>query len=146
MPSEGWAAQPLLKWPGTGPVYGDPVSQIQLRSSTVEISASSGLWTVSERQICLFGISCQHLPRGSFFFCASPVNIQIVRGLLMGALALGMLGFVLSLLGMECTYIGGKDLSKHRKIYAGGCCHIISGKFLLFFPLSLLPCCSFKTV
>uniref|UniRef100_A0A8C8DDY7 Claudin 10e n=1 Tax=Oryzias sinensis TaxID=183150 RepID=A0A8C8DDY7_9TELE len=55
------------------------------------------------------------------------LNIQIVRGLLMGALALGMLGFVLSLLGMECTYIGGKDLSKHRKIYAGGCCHIISG-------------------
>ncbi|XP_024150032.1 claudin-10 [Oryzias melastigma] len=55
------------------------------------------------------------------------LHIQIVRGLLMGALSLGMLGFVLSLLGMECTYIGGKELSKHRKIYAGGCCHIISG-------------------
>lgn len=61
--------------------------------------------------------------------CVSPGSIQIVRGLLMSALALGMLGFVLSLLGMECTYIGGKDRSKYKKIYAGGWCHIISGKW-----------------
>ncbi|XP_077435898.1 claudin-3 isoform X2 [Vanacampus margaritifer] len=54
-------------------------------------------------------------------------HIQIVRGLLMAALSLGMLGFVLSLLGMECTFIGGKDQSKYRKIYTGGWCHIISG-------------------
>uniref|UniRef100_H3D6V3 Claudin 10e n=1 Tax=Tetraodon nigroviridis TaxID=99883 RepID=H3D6V3_TETNG len=54
-------------------------------------------------------------------------SIQIVRGLLMSGLSLGMLGFVLSLLGMECTFIGGKDRSKHKKIYAGGCCHIASG-------------------
>ncbi|TNM94186.1 hypothetical protein fugu_002362 [Takifugu bimaculatus] len=54
-------------------------------------------------------------------------SIQIVRGLLMSALSLGMLGFVLSLLGMECTFIGGKDRSKHKKVYAGGCCHIASG-------------------
>ncbi|XP_075951286.1 claudin-10-like [Anarhichas minor] len=54
-------------------------------------------------------------------------HIQIVRGLLMAALSLGMLGFVLSLLGMECTFIGGKDRSKHKKIYAGAWCHIISG-------------------
>ncbi|XP_061564690.1 claudin-10-like [Cololabis saira] len=54
-------------------------------------------------------------------------NIQIVRGLLMGALSLGMLGFVLSLLGMECTFIGGQDQSKYRKIYTGGWCHIVSG-------------------
>ncbi|XP_077371352.1 claudin-10 [Festucalex cinctus] len=54
-------------------------------------------------------------------------HIQIVRGLLMAALSLGMLGFVLSLLGMECTVIGGKDLSKYRKIYTGGWFHIISG-------------------
>uniref|UniRef100_A0A3Q2XYF0 Claudin 10e n=1 Tax=Hippocampus comes TaxID=109280 RepID=A0A3Q2XYF0_HIPCM len=53
-------------------------------------------------------------------------HIQIVRGLLMAALSLGMLAFVLSLLGMECTFIGGKDRSKHRKIYTGGCFHIIS--------------------
>uniref|UniRef100_A0A3Q2PJD2 Claudin 10e n=1 Tax=Fundulus heteroclitus TaxID=8078 RepID=A0A3Q2PJD2_FUNHE len=53
--------------------------------------------------------------------------VQIVRGLLMGALSLGMLGFVLSLLGMECTYIGGKDPSKYKKIFTGGWCHIISG-------------------
>lgn len=49
----------------------------------------------------------------------------------MGALSLGMLGFILSLLGMECTYIGGKDPSKHKKIFAGGLCHIISGKWFL---------------
>ncbi|XP_068446654.1 claudin-10 [Clinocottus analis] len=54
-------------------------------------------------------------------------HIQIVRGLLMGALSLGMLGFVLSLLGMECTFIGGKDRSKYKKIYAGAWCHVVSG-------------------
>uniref|UniRef100_A0A3Q4N7D2 Claudin 10e n=1 Tax=Neolamprologus brichardi TaxID=32507 RepID=A0A3Q4N7D2_NEOBR len=53
--------------------------------------------------------------------------VQIVRALLMSALSVGMLGFVLSLLGMECTYIGGKVQSKYKKIYIGGCCHIISG-------------------
>ncbi|KAF0046255.1 hypothetical protein F2P81_002784 [Scophthalmus maximus] len=53
--------------------------------------------------------------------------IQVVRGLLMAALTLGMLGFVLSLMGMECTFIGGKDRSKYKKIYAGGCCHVTSG-------------------
>lgn len=47
----------------------------------------------------------------------------------MAALSLGMLGFVLSLLGMECTFIGGKDKSKYKKIYTGGWCHIISGKY-----------------
>lgn len=60
-------------------------------------------------------------------FHVTPGSIQIVRGLLMSGLSLGMLGFVLSLLGMECTFIGGKDRSKHKKIYAGGCCHITSG-------------------
>ncbi|XP_043965829.1 claudin-10 [Gambusia affinis] len=54
-------------------------------------------------------------------------HVQIVRGLLMGALSLGMLGFILSLLGMECTHIGGKDASKYKKIFTGGLCHIISG-------------------
>ncbi|XP_078099502.1 claudin-10 [Sander vitreus] len=53
--------------------------------------------------------------------------IQIVRGLLMAALSFGILGFVLSLMGMECTFIGGKDRSKYKKIYASGWCHIISG-------------------
>uniref|UniRef100_A0A667XT23 Claudin 10e n=1 Tax=Myripristis murdjan TaxID=586833 RepID=A0A667XT23_9TELE len=55
------------------------------------------------------------------------IQIIIVRGLLMSALSVGMLGFVLSLMGMECTFIGGKDRPKYRKIYAGGWCHIISG-------------------
>ncbi|KAG7251746.1 hypothetical protein CRUP_015971 [Coryphaenoides rupestris] len=47
-------------------------------------------------------------------------HIQIVRGLLMSALSVGMLGFVISMMGMECTFLGGKDLAKHRKVYAGG--------------------------
>ncbi|XP_071018107.1 claudin-10-like [Oncorhynchus clarkii lewisi] len=54
-------------------------------------------------------------------------HIQIVRGLLMGALSVGMLGFVLSLIGMECTFLGGKDKAKNRKLFTGGVCHIISG-------------------
>lgn len=45
----------------------------------------------------------------------------------MSALSVGMLGFVLSLLGMECTYLGGKERSKHKKVYAGGCCHVLGG-------------------
>lgn len=53
--------------------------------------------------------------------------VQAVRGLLMGSLCLGMLGFVLSLMGMECTYIGGKGRSKNRKVFCGGCCHALSG-------------------
>ncbi|XP_076158673.1 claudin-10 [Alosa pseudoharengus] len=53
--------------------------------------------------------------------------IQIVRGLLMGALTTGMLGFILSLLGMECTYIGGKDKEKNRTLFVGGISHCIAG-------------------
>ncbi|XP_028998227.1 claudin-10 [Betta splendens] len=58
---------------------------------------------------------------------SADVHLQVVRGLLVAALSLGMLGFLLSLLGMECTVIGGKDRSKSGKIYTGGICHIISG-------------------
>ncbi|XP_067116826.1 claudin-10 [Osmerus mordax] len=54
-------------------------------------------------------------------------HVQVVRGLLMAALVVGMLGFVVSLIGMECTFIGGKDKSKHKKIFFGGFCHITSG-------------------
>lgn len=52
----------------------------------------------------------------------------MVRALLIAGLSVGMLGFVLSLMGMECTHIGGKDRSKHKKIYTGGWCHVIGGK------------------
>lgn len=72
-------------------------------------------------------------------FHATPGSIQIVRGLLMSGLSLGMLGFVLSLLGMECTFIGGKDRSKHKKICAGGCCHITSGNVCLNRTISKTP-------
>ncbi|XP_051562510.1 claudin-10 [Myxocyprinus asiaticus] len=53
--------------------------------------------------------------------------LQIVRGLLMSGMAVGMLGIILSLVGMECTYIGGKDKEKHRSVFIGGFCHVISG-------------------
>ena len=55
----------------------------------------------------------------------------------MAALVVGMLGFVVSIIGMECTFIGGKDQSKHKKIFFGGLCHITSGKHLY---LSLALC------
>ncbi|XP_030639225.1 claudin-10 [Chanos chanos] len=54
-------------------------------------------------------------------------HVQIVRGLLMGGLTIGMLGFILSLVGMECTYIGGKDKEKNRSVFIGGSSHVISG-------------------
>lgn len=53
----------------------------------------------------------------------------------MSALSVGMLGFVLSMLGMECTYLGGKDRSKYKKIYAGGCCHILGGTIQILIPV-----------
>ncbi|XP_051753191.1 claudin-10 [Ctenopharyngodon idella] len=53
--------------------------------------------------------------------------IQIVRALLMSGMAVGMLGFILSLVGMECTYIGGKDKEKNRSVFTGGICHVTSG-------------------
>lgn len=52
----------------------------------------------------------------------------------MSALSVGMLGFVLSMLGMECTYLGGKDRSKYKKTYAGGCCHILGGMRIVLIP------------
>ncbi|KAG7326727.1 hypothetical protein KOW79_010128 [Hemibagrus wyckioides] len=54
-------------------------------------------------------------------------HVQIVRALLMGAVSIGMLGFVLSLVGMECTYIGGKQKEKNRAIFIGSLCHTTSG-------------------
>ncbi|XP_061083169.1 claudin-10-like [Conger conger] len=51
--------------------------------------------------------------------------VQAVRGLLMIGLSVGMLGFVLCLTGMECTYIGGKDKHKNRTALTGALCHII---------------------
>ena len=66
----------------------------------------------------------------SFYLLPPAGHIQIVRGLLMGSLAVGALGFVLSMMGMECTFLGGKEKPKHRKVYAGGCFHILSGKQL----------------
>lgn len=89
------------------------------------------LWSVDGRY--------RHLRNAAVFYTSHPcvfvsrcvtVHLQVVRGLLISALCLGMLGFVLSLMGMECTFVGGKERSKHRKIYTGAWCHIISGKYL----------------
>ncbi|KAM9483410.1 claudin-10 [Clarias gariepinus] len=53
--------------------------------------------------------------------------VQIVRALLIGGVSTGMLGFILSLIGMECTYIGGKEKKKNRIIFVGSLCHTTSG-------------------
>ncbi|KAL4635764.1 claudin-10-like [Arapaima gigas] len=53
--------------------------------------------------------------------------IQVVRGLLMSGLTVGMLAFVLSFMGMECTYIGGKEHRKHKILISGAFFHILSG-------------------
>uniref|UniRef100_A0A672S3J9 Si:busm1-52i16.2 n=1 Tax=Sinocyclocheilus grahami TaxID=75366 RepID=A0A672S3J9_SINGR len=53
--------------------------------------------------------------------------LQIVRALLMSGMGVGVLAFILSLVGMECTYIGGKDKEKNRSVFTGGICHITSG-------------------
>ncbi|XP_067314711.1 claudin-10 [Pseudorasbora parva] len=53
--------------------------------------------------------------------------LQIVRALLMSGMAVGMLGFILSLVGMECTYIGGKHKEKNRSVFTGAICHVTSG-------------------
>lgn len=44
-----------------------------------------------------------------------------------------MLGFILSLVGMECTYIGGKEKEKNRAIFIGSLCHATSGTKINFF-------------
>ncbi|XP_060774171.1 claudin-10-like isoform X2 [Neoarius graeffei] len=54
-------------------------------------------------------------------------HVQIVRALLIGGISIGMLGFILSLVGMECTYIGGKEKEKNRAIFIGSLCHTTSG-------------------
>lgn len=48
----------------------------------------------------------------------------------MSGMAVGVLASILSLVGMECTYIGGKDKEKNRSVFTGGICHITSGKFI----------------
>uniref|UniRef100_A0A4W4EMC1 Uncharacterized protein n=1 Tax=Electrophorus electricus TaxID=8005 RepID=A0A4W4EMC1_ELEEL len=73
-------------------------------------------------------------------------NLQIVRGLLMSGLAIGKLGFILSMVGMECTYIGGKKKNKNRTVFAGGLCHITSGiKMIYLYKITCINgqlCCS----
>ncbi|KAL6455856.1 hypothetical protein MHYP_G00357070 [Metynnis hypsauchen] len=54
-------------------------------------------------------------------------NVQVVRALLMSGVAIGVLGFILSMVGMECTYIGGKEKEKNRAIFIGSLCHNTSG-------------------
>uniref|UniRef100_A0A8C9R423 Claudin 10e n=1 Tax=Scleropages formosus TaxID=113540 RepID=A0A8C9R423_SCLFO len=53
--------------------------------------------------------------------------IQVVRALLMSALCMGVLAFVLSFMGLECTYIGGKEPGKRKLLISGAFLHILSG-------------------
>nr|XP_021332629.1 claudin-10 isoform X1 [Danio rerio] len=56
--------------------------------------------------------------------------LQIVRALLMAGMGVGVLAIILSLVGMECTYIGGNDNEKNRSVRAAGICHVSGGKSL----------------
>nr|XP_683803.3 claudin-10 isoform X4 [Danio rerio] len=53
--------------------------------------------------------------------------LQIVRALLMAGMGVGVLAIILSLVGMECTYIGGNDNEKNRSVRAAGICHVSGG-------------------
>uniref|UniRef100_A0A3Q3JBE1 Claudin n=1 Tax=Monopterus albus TaxID=43700 RepID=A0A3Q3JBE1_MONAL len=51
--------------------------------------------------------------------------INGVRGLLLTGLTLGLLGAILCLVGMECTYIGGTDKAKNKLLLAGAVFHFV---------------------
>nr|XP_020452074.1 claudin-10-like [Monopterus albus] len=53
--------------------------------------------------------------------------INGVRGLLLTGLTLGLLGAILCLVGMECTYIGGTDKAKNKLLLAGAVFHFVGG-------------------
>uniref|UniRef100_A0A671RX50 Si:busm1-52i16.2 n=1 Tax=Sinocyclocheilus anshuiensis TaxID=1608454 RepID=A0A671RX50_9TELE len=53
--------------------------------------------------------------------------LQIVRALLMSGMAAGVLAFILSLVGMECTYIGGKDREDPIRNHCKSCMLAASG-------------------
>ncbi|XP_020337631.1 claudin-10-like [Oncorhynchus kisutch] len=108
MAMEGWKVTPI------GGMGGSPVIKVAWYWSNLWKAYFTDSTSVT---------NCQDFP----VLWSVDNHIQIVRGLLMGALSVGMLGFVLSLNGMECTFLGGKDKAKHRKLFTGGVCHIISG-------------------
>lgn len=136
---------------GIGPVCGGPAPLPLTLSPTAMTSLCSGLWRVSTCLItlrpiaaamvmCVFPCFIENLPNKCavwkrLFKVISLIcsdHVQIVRGLLMGGISIGMLGFILSLVGMECTYIGGKEKEKNRAIFVGSLCHTTSGTKINF--------------
>ncbi|XP_056611475.1 claudin-10 isoform X2 [Triplophysa dalaica] len=53
--------------------------------------------------------------------------VQGVRGLLMIAISLGFVAIILCFIGMECTYIGGREISKDRTLISGAVLHFVGG-------------------
>lgn len=52
-------------------------------------------------------------------------DIQVVRGLLLIGLCLGLLGTVLTFFGMECTRLGGDQRSKDRMLITASVFHLL---------------------
>ncbi|XP_067842579.1 claudin-10-like [Heptranchias perlo] len=53
--------------------------------------------------------------------------IQVCRGLMIAAVCLGFFGFILSLVGMKCTKIGGSERIKGKITFCAGMLFILSG-------------------
>nr|XP_055071784.1 claudin-10 [Misgurnus anguillicaudatus] len=53
--------------------------------------------------------------------------VQGVRGLLMIGMTLGFVGAILCFIGMDCTYIGGREKAKDKTLLAGAMFHLVGG-------------------
>ncbi|XP_057191215.1 claudin-10-like isoform X2 [Triplophysa rosa] len=53
--------------------------------------------------------------------------VQGVRGLLMIGMSLGFVAIILCFIGMECTYIGGREKSKDKTLLSGAVFHFVGG-------------------
>ncbi|KAA0716183.1 Claudin-19 [Triplophysa tibetana] len=53
--------------------------------------------------------------------------VQGVRGLLMIAMSLGFVAIILCFIGMDCTYIGGREKSKDKTLLTGAVLHFVGG-------------------
>ncbi|XP_076026141.1 claudin-10-like [Genypterus blacodes] len=51
--------------------------------------------------------------------------VQAVRGLLMCGLCFGFFAVLFCFLGMECTYIGGAEITKDKLVLGGAACHVV---------------------
>lgn len=54
--------------------------------------------------------------------------VQGVRGLLLISMSLGLVAAVLCFIGMDCTYIGGREKNKDRVLFSGAAFHFVGGE------------------